>query len=104
MAQFDVHRNASRGSVKEFPYLLDVQSDLLDEIDTRVVVPLTDGRNINQPISRLHPRFTVEGIELIMLTAQIAGVPKQALGVKVESLAARRDAIIAAIDVLITGV
>lgn len=40
MAQFDVFRNPNRKTNKIIPYLLDVQSNLLDMLATRVVVPL----------------------------------------------------------------
>ena len=38
-ARFDIYAN--RGShAKTPPYLLDVQSDLLDELDSRMVIPM----------------------------------------------------------------
>jgi len=40
MAQFDVYRNAHPATRARVPYLLDVQSDLLETLATRVVVPL----------------------------------------------------------------
>ena len=40
MAQFDVHRNLNSASANAMPFLLDVQSDLLNGLATRVVVPL----------------------------------------------------------------
>jgi toxin CcdB len=38
--QFDVYRNPDASTRSRFPYLLDIQSDLLDSLSTRVVVPL----------------------------------------------------------------
>jgi len=40
MAQFDVYLNPNPDTRKPIPYLLDVQTDLLDTLATRVVVPL----------------------------------------------------------------
>jgi toxin CcdB len=40
MSQFTVHKNKNPKSKSAFPYLLDVQSDLLADLQTRVVVPL----------------------------------------------------------------
>ena len=40
MAQFDVYRNPNPATRARIPYLLDVQSDLLEPLATRVVVPL----------------------------------------------------------------
>jgi toxin CcdB len=41
VAQFAVYRNKSPRSKSTYPFLVDVQSDLLDELQTRVVIPLT---------------------------------------------------------------
>ena len=38
--QFDVYHNKNAASKGRFPYLLDVQTELLDSLETRVVVPL----------------------------------------------------------------
>ena len=40
MAQFKVYRNLDRITLTITPNFLDVQSDLLDELATRVAVPL----------------------------------------------------------------
>ncbi len=40
MSQFDVFDNPNDNTNQSMPYLLDVQSDLLDNLATRVVVPL----------------------------------------------------------------
>ena len=39
MARFDVYANPG-GHAETTPYLLDVQSDLLDGLDSRMVIPL----------------------------------------------------------------
>ena len=40
MAQFNVYRNLNATTKSVTPYLLDVQSNLLSDLVTRVVVPL----------------------------------------------------------------
>ncbi len=105
MAQFDVYRNANPASRARLPYLLDVQSDLLEPLATRIVVPLCKPELLSgKPAERLNPAFQVEGRKLLMLTPEIAGVPRKALGERVTSLAAERAAIIAALDLAITGI
>lgn len=102
MAQFDVHRNATGTHP---PYLLVVQSDLLRSLDTIVVVPLIPVAMLgDRPIRGLYPVFTIDGVMLAMLTAQIAGVSPAVLGERVASLAEYRHEIIGAVDILITGV
>jgi toxin CcdB len=41
MGQFAVYRNKNPHTKSTFPFLVDVQSDLLESLQTRVVIPLT---------------------------------------------------------------
>lgn len=104
MSQFDVYRNVDTVEAKTFPYLLDIQSDLLEHLATRVVVPLIRAESVDVSFPRLNPRFVIEGISVAMLTPQIRGVISRRLGNAVTSLAAQRHEIIAAIDIVISGV
>ena len=104
MSQFDVYRNPDVSSSARFPFLLDIQSDLLESLATRVVVPLATATEDSTPIARLMPVFEVGDRRLVMRTAEMAGVPRNAIGAQVGSLAGRRHEIVAALDVLISGV
>jgi len=105
MAQFDVYRNPNPASRSRIPYLLDVQSELLDSLATRVVVPLCRPEVLgSKPAERLNPQFELEGRKVLMLTPELAGVPRKALGERVASLAAGRGDIIAALDLVFTGI
>lgn len=104
MAQFDVHRNPDTATRRRFPLLLDVQSDLLDTLATRVVVPLAAANGNTIPIAGLMPVFEVGGHRVMMRTTEIAGVPRKAIGERVGTLAERRHEIVAALDVLISGI
>ena len=105
MTQFDVYRNANRASRARIPYLLDVLSDLLDPLATRVIVPLCKPGVLKGKLAeRLNPVFEVDGRKLAMLTPEIAGVPRNILGERVANLSGERRPIIAALDLLITGI
>lgn len=105
MAQFDVYRNANAASRARIPYLLDVQSDLLDPLATRIVVPLCKPELLaGKPAERLNPAFDIEGRKLLMLTPELAGVSRKALGEKVANLASERSAILSALDLAFTGI
>ena len=104
MPQFDVYRNRNPRSRRSIPYLLDVQSDLLTALSTRVVVPLIKVSEAGKPLTRLNPRFRIKGTTVIMSTAELAGVPTKLLGDPVVSLRTQRDEIISALDFLITGI
>ncbi len=104
MAQFTVYRNRSPRTRGDVPYLLAVQSDLLQDLATRVVVPLYRKTPEAGPaITRLMPELVVEGVSLIMNTAQLAGVAVRELGEPVTVLADHRQDILAALDLLFTG-
>lgn len=104
MAQFDVYENPNPASRKSIPYLVDVQSDLLDNLATRVVVPLVVKSAVKKPADRLNPAFSIGATGVIMSTAEIAGVPLKSLGKNVCSLKQHRNEIVAALDFLITGI
>ena len=44
MAQFKVYENPNDATRQTYPYLLDIQSNLLDELRTTVVIPLSPAR------------------------------------------------------------
>jgi len=105
MAQYDVFENRDPATRKRIPYLLDVQSDLLEGLATRVVIPMAAApRDDEARIGRLMPAFEIEGSTVTLVTPQLAGVPCAMLGQPVVSLAQRSHEIIAALDVLISGV
>jgi toxin CcdB len=104
VAQFTVHRNKSPRTKGTFPYLVDVQSDLLDQLQTRVVIPLTRVAGLaKKPLSHLTPTLTFNGEAYVLMTPQLAGVARTELGAPAGSLAAERHAIVAAMDFLLTG-
>ncbi|MCW5889774.1 MAG: CcdB family protein [bacterium] len=102
MAQFDVFRNPRGGT---FPLLLDVQSELLSELATRVVVPLAPVRQWPAtPLTRLNPMARLRQVDYVLVFQELAAIPKAALGPTVGSLRARRDDIVGALDLLFTGI
>ncbi|MBS3666629.1 MULTISPECIES: CcdB family protein [Halomonadaceae] len=98
MARFDVFEN--EGGIG---YLLDVQSDLLSGLNTRVVVPLLPKSTAPAPAQRLNPVFSIEGQELVMATQYMAAVPEGELRSGVGSLAEKQDEISVALDMLFLG-
>ena len=103
MAQFDVYENQNPETKESIPYLLDVQADLLDNLPTRVVVPLITVAAIGKAAKYLNPQFKIKRTTVIMSTAELAGVNLHVLGNKVCSLKDQRTEIIAALDFLFTG-
>jgi toxin CcdB len=104
MARFDVYRNSSTTS-DDVPYLLDVQSDVLNSLESRVVVPL---RRLDRfpavklPVN-LSPIVVVDGLECVLETPKLAAVPARILKSPVMSLEVQRFEIGAALDFLFQG-
>lgn len=101
MGQFDVHKDRK---AKLYPLLLDVQADLLTHLATRVVVPLALKRTYGiKPMRILNPTVVVRNVEYVAVFQELAAIATAELGDVVGSLAARRSALIGALDFLLTG-
>lgn len=98
MTRFHVRRIGNDGSLA-----LDVQSNLLDALTTRVVVPLAPVDDVATLVPRLNPRLTVDGPSFAMLTQFVTTVPVSAVGPSIADLSARADEITAAIDFVFQG-
>ena len=103
MARFDVHENPNPVTATAAPFLLDVQSDLLEDLATRLVVPLFRLDAVGKGASFLNPTFTVNNIPVLMSTAEQAAVPVTALGAKIQTLKDRQEEIDGALTFLLTG-
>lgn len=104
MAQFDVHANRDPETRDRTPFLIDLQADLLGITERRVVAPLVRAQIFSLPARRLNPVFEIEGRSVVMSTLELGTIRRAELGPVVTSLAAERDRIVAAVDVLLLGV
>jgi toxin CcdB len=98
MARFDLYENPSGDG-----YLLDVQTDLLRGLNTRVVVPLLPQELAPRPAGRLNPIFAIGSRRLVMVTQFLAAVPVSELTRPSGSLAPDDHQIIGALDMLFSG-
>lgn len=105
MAQFTIYQNKNSQSNKEFPLLLDIQTNLLDSLETTVVVPLKKlESNKDKVFTQLTPILDIEGIHYLMLTPQLAGVHRKELGKVITDVEYARTEILNALDFLLTGI
>ena len=105
MAQFDVYENPSKQSRRAYPYNLDIQHSLIEDISTKIVVPLGDAVNFkNEELKGLTPRVEFEGQNLLILIPQIASMSRKSLKNPVGTLSHLRDEIVSSIDLAITGI
>lgn len=104
MARFDVYANLG-ASAAHIPYVLDVQSDLLSDLNSCLVIPL---RRLNtfadmRLPERLSPILQVQGESFMLDTPQLAAIPRKALKSAVYSLASEQSRITAALDFVFQG-
>ena len=105
MSQFTLYKNENKDTRKTYPYFVDVQSDLLDSLNSRLVIPLSAKRTLKDTnTEKLCPVFELEQGALVLLTHQLTSIPVSALKNKVGSLETFRDEIVSAIDLVITGI
>jgi len=105
VAQFDLYKNPSKASRKAYPFILDIQCELIDNIATRIVVPLAlYSKFKNEEMRGLTPKVSFEDRDLLILIPQLTSMPSKLLKSPVGSLSYLRDEIISALDLAITGI
>ena len=104
MSQYCIYQNKNENTKKIYPYLIDVQTSLLDSLETKLVIPLSLKKNFeNKIIKNLNPIIEINGKEYIVLTQQLAAIPKKLIGDLVENNSVKRQEILSSIDFLVTG-
>ena len=105
MAQWDVYRNPSPRSRDELPYLINVQSELLSGLGTRLVVPLSRQNSLPDGLPRrMTPLFTLLEETLRLVPQEAGAVDAAVLRHPVASLRADAHLIIDALDAVVSGV
>ena len=105
MAQFDVYANPSPRSRDWVPWVVDVQSNLLSALPTRLVMPLTRlGLDLIHTPRRLAPQFLVQGERLALHAQSAASLDARLLRKPLVSLAAHAGEIRDAMDAVLSGI
>ncbi|MES2300076.1 MAG: CcdB family protein [Pseudomonadota bacterium] len=99
MSRFDIFANPGKNR-RNIPYLVDVQSNVISGLATRIAVPL-------RPLSafpplklppELFPIIAVNGEDHVMDTPQLGAIPLSELKIKIESARAHQFEIQRALD------
>lgn len=105
MPQFSLYKNNDKSTSRAYPFFVDVQSDLLNSLDTRIVIPLTPLELLEGSApAHLCPIIHLEEGDFVILTQQTTSVPTKMLQEEVNDLSAFRNEIIGGLDFLITGI
>ncbi len=105
MTQFDVYHNPNAASRRHYPYLVDIQSPYLEDLATRIVIPLSNALAFDHlAMKKLTPAVAFQGEELILLTPQISSMPKKQLKEPIGSLSKFREQLLNALDFAVFGI
>lgn len=103
MAQFDIFKNQGKGR-DYYPFFMAVQHDLFNGLNTSLVIPLTEKKNL-VPARGIHPIITINDNDYVLLTDLMTSVENQRLKtVPVMNANSLRSEIISALDLLVMGI
>jgi toxin CcdB len=100
---FDVFANPNLAGRRWRPFVVVIQSQFLAHFRTRVIVPLVPRSEIKS-IARLNPVVAIEREEFYFHPVELAHIPTELLRDYVTNLDADRDRLVAAIDIVFTGI
>lgn len=104
MKQYDLYENTDLDSQASYPYFVDVQTGLLEDLNSRVVIPIAPALDAKSFPKNLCPIVEINNKQFALLTHQITTVSFSFLESKEGSLLLNRDDIISALDFLLTGI
>lgn len=86
-------------------FVVDVQSDLMDDLPTRAAIPLLPIKEAPRlRLSTLNPMVVFADSDMVLMTEQIVSIPLKQLVTPLGSPISHRDEVIRAIDMLLGGV
>jgi toxin CcdB len=102
--QYDVYDNPSPRMRDQYPCVVDIQSDLLSSLATRMVVPLAVTTLAAHDVPRqLCPVIVVRGKNLMLVSFEAAPLGRRLLKNKLASVKHRASDIITAMDAMVRG-
>jgi toxin CcdB len=100
MARFDIYPHPDTAMREVTPFLLDVQNNFIDHLQSRVVIPLRTAAAFGPTMRDLNPMFTISGQSVVLDTAALAAFPAGGLRKSIANLSVQSQDITAALDTL----
>ena len=104
MKQFDVYANTDSDTNQAYPYFVDIQTELLEALNSRVVIPLTAALPNKGLANNICPKVEISAKQYYLLTYQITTVSSSFLRKHESSLLLNRTDILNSLDFLISGI
>ena len=103
--QFDVYANPSPRMRDQYPFVVDIQSELPSTLATRMVVALAvTGLAEKELPRRLSPVLVVRGQRSMLVPFEAAPLEKRLLKEKIVSVKDRGHDIVSALDAVLSGI
>jgi toxin CcdB len=104
MAQYDVYANPSNSAANGIPYVVVIQSGLLDALPTRLTMPLAELDPATKVPTAVCPVIVVNGRRFNALAHYAAPLPAKVLRRPADNVAAQASALVSAIDAVLSGI
>lgn len=101
--QFDIVENLNPVTRGRYPLVVILQHDRVSTFSALVVAPLTEASPALSA-TRLHPSIQIDSRNLVVIAEELAAVHRRTLGRVIGSAESNRYDIIAALDLLFTGI
>jgi toxin CcdB len=98
VTQLAVHRLRTGGEL-----VCRIQADFGVATAYVLCAPVVAAADWGMPVPRLHLPVQIDGLDHLILMTQMVALPAGELGTVVGSAAACRDAVVQAVDLLVTG-
>ena len=102
--QFDVYRNPIPQARRAFPYVAELQSNIAETGQDKIVAFLAPKQDLRSPSGRLMPFVEVESKVFALLIPSLTNLPASDLKRPLANLGSFRESVVAAIDYLFLGV
>ncbi|MCC8420414.1 MULTISPECIES: CcdB family protein [Photorhabdus] len=79
MAQYAAYRNKSPKSREQYPFIIDIQNGLLNDYDSRVIMPIALLSDKNSRVKALTPVIEIKGDQYVVITKSVITVAKSKL-------------------------
>jgi toxin CcdB len=102
MGQFDLYENQNTQTNETYPFLLDIQSDILGDLNTRLTVPLAVSPKQYKSLP-FTPMIEVHGKAYMVMFHLMASYPINEYGSVIGNLEKDRSMLLSAYDFMIQG-
>ncbi|HWL62356.1 MAG TPA: CcdB family protein [Steroidobacteraceae bacterium] len=103
MLQFDAFPYPVPALRRSFPFAINLRSDVVPGHDRLLIAPLAPRARMPGVAGRLAPVVRIEGEDHVVIIDRLVSIPSRAAQRPIANLAAHREALIGAIDLLFSG-